>query len=183
MNAASEMRYRRIGVVVGIIEKMNERTQPGKTTLQKLVYLSQVLYKIPLEYRFEPYNYGPYSKELTTDMENLEYRGLLNVDFDNEGFHIRKGDVQVPARALSQDETYSSQISELVDNWGNIQAKDLELYATFIYVDRMYHQKGETLTKGDIIEIVKEIKPGQEDRFEDAIEFLTNRDVFLCKLD
>ena len=100
MNSAFEKRYRRIGVIMDIVEKINEQFQPGKTKLQKLVYLSQVLYDIPLEYRFEPYNYGPYSDELTTDISNLEFRGLLSVTFDNEGYHIEANEEPIPEKAM-----------------------------------------------------------------------------------
>lgn len=179
MSVISERRYRRIGVVIEIIEKMNEDKQPGKTTIQKLVYLSQLLYKIPLEYRFEPYNYGPYSEELTIDIDNLEYRGLIKVDFDTEGYHIETTDVPIPHKAQSEKEKYTAKISELVDDWGNIKAKELELYTTFIYIDRMYHQKGEALKKENIIEIVEKIKPKYEGCYEEAFKFLRDRNVFL----
>lgn len=179
MDIISERRYRRIGVVLGIIEKVNEHKKPGKTTIQKLVYLSQVLYKIPLGYRFEPYNYGPYAEELTTDIDNLEYRGLIKVDFDNKGYHIGLTNTPNPDKAQSEKETYIAQISELVDNWGSIKAKDLELYTTFIYIDRMYYQKCEALTKEDLIKIVGKIKSKYKERCEEAFEFLRNRSVFL----
>jgi type I restriction enzyme S subunit len=35
-------------------------------------------------YQFVPYHYGPFAKELYTDLENLQSAGLVNVDNDSD---------------------------------------------------------------------------------------------------
>ena len=42
--------------------------QFGKTALQKLFYILQEVYRVPLGYDYTLYNYGPYSEELADDL-------------------------------------------------------------------------------------------------------------------
>jgi uncharacterized protein YwgA len=54
-----------------------EENEPivGKTRLQKELFLSQIAlreYGISGKYSFRPYNYGPYSREIYTDIEWLK---------------------------------------------------------------------------------------------------------------
>ena len=44
----------------------------GRTRLQKTMFLLKEEYKMPITLHFEPYFYGPYSEELTYDLETLK---------------------------------------------------------------------------------------------------------------
>ncbi len=49
----------------------------GRTRLEKLVYLLQSLSGVGFSYRFVPYHYGPYSRELIEDLGELNEFGLV----------------------------------------------------------------------------------------------------------
>ena len=51
----------------------------GKTKFQKMMFLAQKENKLSKEFEFIKYNYGPYSFELTKDLESLEKEGLLTI--------------------------------------------------------------------------------------------------------
>ena len=49
----------------------------GRTRLEKLVYLLQNISRVDFTYRFIPYHYGPYSRELVEDLDQLNEFGLI----------------------------------------------------------------------------------------------------------
>ncbi len=52
----------------------------GKTKFQKMMFLAQKENKLSKEFEFIKYNYGPYSFELTKDVETLEKEGFLTIE-------------------------------------------------------------------------------------------------------
>lgn len=81
-----ESRLSRLDILLLLIEKgSDDRSEGlirGKTKLQKLLFLVQNELKkrgYKAKYAFRPYLYGPYSRELYTDIEWLKMNGLLKV--------------------------------------------------------------------------------------------------------
>jgi hypothetical protein len=65
----------------------------GKTKLQKMMFLAKQEYGVEHEYKFEKYNYGPYSFQLSEDLKALQSLEFIKVDetiFDTEGPFIGK---------------------------------------------------------------------------------------------
>ncbi|MDO8538351.1 MAG: hypothetical protein Q7S21_05695 [archaeon] len=65
----------------------------GKTKLQKMVYLLNEEEHVKTEHNFSLYTYGPYSFELTNDLEMLEQFKYLKVDkvlFPSNGEYVGK---------------------------------------------------------------------------------------------
>ncbi|MCK4729888.1 MAG: hypothetical protein KAT28_01075 [Candidatus Aenigmarchaeota archaeon] len=52
----------------------------GKTKFQKMMFLAQKENKLSKEFEFIKYNYGPYSFELTKDIDALEKEGFLTIE-------------------------------------------------------------------------------------------------------
>jgi len=63
----------------GTEERTNEPIE-GKTRLQKELFLSQKMlrdHKISKPYSFRPYHYGPYCKDIYSDIEWLKNEGII----------------------------------------------------------------------------------------------------------
>ncbi len=74
----------RVAAMVALVGNAQTR-RLGKTQLQKLVYFLQKS-GVPLGYEYEIYHYGPYSFELSDDMDSLDSLGVLNVESDPNGY-------------------------------------------------------------------------------------------------
>ena len=62
-------------LLVKICELMKEKDYNlSKISLQQLVYILQQLYGVESSYEFKLYTYGPYSTELTEDLDELVSR-------------------------------------------------------------------------------------------------------------
>lgn len=65
-------------------------TVEGRTRLEKLVYLLKHVFGIPFTYNFFPYLYGPYSRDLMEDLDQLNEFGLVEEDmYSDESGIIR----------------------------------------------------------------------------------------------
>jgi uncharacterized protein YwgA len=68
--------------------KTNELIE-GKTRLQKELFLSQKMLKdnkISKPYSFRPYHYGPYSKDIYSDIEWLKNEGIIKEESKSDAF-------------------------------------------------------------------------------------------------
>ena len=68
--------------------------QFGKTALMKLLYLLQEAYGVATGYRYSFYTYGPYSPEVTADLDITRLLGGVDVEFladDPGGYQITPG--------------------------------------------------------------------------------------------
>jgi uncharacterized protein YwgA len=51
----------------------------GRKRFQKIVFLLQKKYGVRMKYKFIPYLYGPYSRAVQTDVDLLNFLGLVSV--------------------------------------------------------------------------------------------------------
>jgi len=131
--------------------------QFGKTVLQKLVYILQEVFQVPVGYDYILYNYGPYCAELADDLMFFASLDGVKVEWsDGLGFEIREASKtgHFRKRAEAFLKRYEAQISKAINNFGHMNARELELYSTIIYV-----AKEGPLTKDELIKRVSEIKP------------------------
>jgi len=56
----------RLAVLSTLVKQAPQK--PGRTTLMKFAYLLQTVRGVPLGYRFELYNYGPYDSTVVSDL-------------------------------------------------------------------------------------------------------------------
>lgn len=178
-------RYALMTELISRLEKVNPCI--GKTILEKMLYLLQVLCKVDVGYDFEFYTYGPYSSQILNDLTQVEHwRGLkverisdlLNgykITTDSKAsFFIEKG------RALIDTPQIDQALKNIINIFGAYSAKDLELLATIVYVDQEIKMDENIPSQEQIFEIVKQLKP----RFSDAevnlrIEFLHKNNFIL----
>ncbi len=131
--------------------------QFGKTVLQKLVYILQAVYRVPCGYDYILYNYGPYSEELADDLSFFASMDGVRVEWgQGPGYKIKKAVKAAHFRERGKGflTQYASQIEDVIKEFGDMNAKELELRSTIIYVS-----KEEPLEKKDLLNRVKEIKP------------------------
>lgn len=135
--------------------------QFGKTVLQKLVYILQEVYRVPCGYDYILYNYGPYSEGLADDLSFFASMDGVKVDWSQGlGYEIKRAGKTTHFRKRGEVflTQYASQIEEVIKEFGSMNAKELELRSTIIYVS-----KEEPLNKKDLLNRVKEIKPHYTD--------------------
>ncbi|ABI67511.1 YwgA family protein [Syntrophomonas wolfei] len=131
--------------------------QFGKTVLQKLVYILQEIYRVPCGYDYILYNYGPYSEALADDLSFFASMDGVKVEWNRRlGYEIKKAERTSHFRERGKDflTQHASQIDEVIKEFGSMNAKELELRSTILYVS-----KEEPLDKSDLLDRVKDIKP------------------------
>jgi uncharacterized protein len=110
----------------------------GKKALQKLAHLSSEITNAPLGYKFELYTYGPFSRDLASDVDTLESMGIVDVNFDEErnGYKILPTDASKKLLESQQDfiDANSQLIDSVVNFFGGRLAKDLELSSMLTYI-------------------------------------------------
>ena len=119
--------------------KNYESTIPiGKKAVQKLVYLCQDLYRVPTGYHFTLYTFGPFSRDLSADIDILSNLDVISVkyDDDHDAFHISPGTrcdkyIREGSRFIASNE---EKIVRLLKQFRNRTARDLELSATMLYL-------------------------------------------------
>lgn len=155
-------RWDQYGLIAYLAKKLKDVSpQFGKTVLQKLVYIMQELYGLPIDYDYCLYNYGPYCKELDNDLSYIALLDGVNVDWNVIGYKISPS--KKAEHYIEKAQDFLSKNNELIDltiqNFGNMQAKDLELRSTIIFVYKQSSSSRENKNRQELIKKVGEIKP------------------------
>jgi uncharacterized protein YwgA len=132
----------------------------GRTALMKLVYLLQEGSGVPVGYDFRLYSYGPYDSQVLQDLDILRQFGLLQEEsVQEENYQWNKylpanedPDINEESELLNGNR---KTIDDLIKNYGNNNARTLELYATTLFVLRDKRDSN----KNNILKTIQEIKP------------------------
>jgi uncharacterized protein YwgA len=175
-----EIPRERYGLIVELAERMHARRLSfGKTALQKLVYLLQKLYGINCGYEFKLYTYGPFSSLLLSDLDSVSaFRGVDVRFYGASGYQIDPGPMSASVRQHAERfiGEFSKQMDEVVDNFGKLSAKQLELRATVVYVESALKTSGRAPTVKALASAVRELKPYfSEAEAKEAISELARR--------
>lgn len=135
----------------------------GKTVLQDMMYILKDIFKVPCQYRYSLYSYGPYSDDLTNDLDYVDFLKGVTVSWENSKgeYHISPGVKCDHIRQKAQNflDDYETETSKAVDEFGNKTANELEMIATIVYIDRYSKNNEETLSLDQIIERAEGMKP------------------------
>ncbi|OJU14327.1 MAG: hypothetical protein BGN88_05650 [Clostridiales bacterium 43-6] len=152
----------RIGVISTIV-----KNEPGlgKTAIMKILFILQKVYKLPMNYEFSIYTYGPYSAEVMEDVDCAAHEDIISVSimpYPNgiTGYAINESkniDKYILGNSLVTE--YINSINEVTGMFGKKPAKELELDSTIIYVYDLHKKNKWECTEDNIINDVKEIKP------------------------
>jgi len=128
----------------------------GKTGMMKAMYFLQQIYKVPLGYDFNIYNYGPYDEDVLVTLDCAEKGGFINIQstfYENgvTGYEISaKTDVPLAPE-------YSEHIDKISKNFNKYTAKQWELTSTIVYLYVAYNENDWNFDELD--DNVQRIKP------------------------
>ncbi|NLF09401.1 MAG: SocA family protein [Pirellulaceae bacterium] len=160
----------RLAVLSTLVRQAPQK--PGRTALMKFAYLLQTVKGVPLGYRFELYNYGPYDSAVLSDLsqaESLRAIKLQTVSYQSgSGYEyspIDKGCNALCSQVADQLAPHSASIKWVLDEFGGASASRLELISTIVFAEREMRRKKQSPEKTELCRRVKRIKP----HFTDAM--------------
>ena len=157
MKTTFEIPYQRYALIGEVAQRANS---PGRTALQKYLYLLQSVAGAEPLYDFSIYTYGPFSSQVMADLDVAEAIGVVQIARTNYGYAINPGPEANRIRALAEDflEPLKGNLDKLFKDFGGFSAKELELRSTIIYVFQELKKTNHPLT--ELADTVHEIKPG-----------------------
>lgn len=148
-------------LITYLVNKLSGGRAPGKKALQKLVHLVEELGGVDAGYRFSFYTYGPYSSDLTGDLDAVAGQNGINVVYlkDENSYQITTGENSswVLDRGQSFVERNASSVDRVIAQFGGRLAKDLELVSTVVYLRRHAPELFDDESK--VLERVHALKP------------------------
>jgi len=149
-------------VLKHILRLMNEKQiKLAKITIQKIIYFLREV-GIPLQYKYEPYIYGPYSSELNSDLRSLVLWEEISC---SDNTYTLAEDIKLE----SVDEQQLNLISQRIDEFSNAIGKDfsfdsMEITGTAIYCHQALKNVG---IPPDNENVMSEFKNWKGDRYTD----------------
>jgi len=148
-----------IAYLVKELYKKNPQKQIGKTIIQKLIFI--LSRRLKLNFDFSLYHYGPYSPEVSAEINFAENLGMINVQWEIEnGYFIKPNNnkIQKFENFLSSKE--KRLIEEVVNRYGDFKAIELSLIATALYLMDYFN-----VPKNILAEKVHNLKPEYQLQF------------------
>lgn len=157
--------------VLGVIRRLgsvNGENPPCKKAVQKIVYLIEEAGE-DLGYDYGIHFYGPYSAELDYELQDLNARGILGIDYTPYG-HL------LSAPEASGNIKLGKTAERILRSYGAESPSRLELLATALFVERGIRAKD----KKGIIAGVKKIKGSKysDEQIENAVLNLQQNGFF-----
>ncbi|WP_242823540.1 Panacea domain-containing protein [Thermoclostridium stercorarium] len=154
----------RVGMISYLAKRFDKKTQFGKTALMKYIYILQEVFNIQLGYEFSLYTYGPYCSDVLADLdytEAIDGVKIYSVDLGTGGYCIKPS--KKTDEYIKKSEDFISQneerINEIIELFGDMTARDLELRTTIIYLYKNYLQNRWEINRYEISDSVRELKP------------------------
>ncbi|RDB62846.1 hypothetical protein C1878_07430 [Gordonibacter sp. 28C] len=143
-----------------IAEKCSQMdiTDLGKKKFQKLVYLIEKVGNTPLGYDYEIYFYGPYSRKLDDDLDELSREDLIRYTRRGQSHLIGiTGEARGELEAGRLSAEWRGFVDESLERFGGKTPYELELLTTTHYVasllgpaaDRKNIERGVKKIKGE----------------------------------
>ncbi|MHB1461517.1 MAG: hypothetical protein ACYC1M_09575 [Armatimonadota bacterium] len=143
-------------------ELQGKSAQFGKTVLEKMVYLLQVLYGVDCGYDYSLYTYGPFCQELLGDLDYVESLGGVMISHGVfGGYDIKPGAKKDTIVKLGREfiEKHQACLHKVIDKFGSYSAKELELRSTIVYADRdIIRSSKNDMSRSEFIQLVQQIK-------------------------
>src|SRR5882672_1722091 len=152
----------RIAVLTRLVRK-SPSGDLGRTAIMKLVYFLTELRDVPLKYRFSLYSYGPFDSTVLQDVDVATTLGALQshpVRYPTGvGYSIQptKGSKDLEAFAEDFLNQHDDDIQWVLSEFGNLNAAELELASTIVYLDREEDDSG--LGVDELAKRVHDVKP------------------------
>ena len=159
------MEWERYALIAELSQRLHDvHPQFGKTALQKLIYFLQEIYDVDCGYSYSLYTYGPFTSQILQDLDLVESIGGVSVNPVREGLdgyriEPNKSDDLVKEQAGEFIKRISGHLDALVKDYGKYSAKELEMRATIVFVERAMKKESSSLSVEDLVQIVQDIKP------------------------
>lgn len=141
-----------------VLELLHLAKHPvGKTFLQKAIYVLQDWLNLDLDYDYRLYLYGPYSEDLSDDIEALSETGLIDIVYGTSGYGCNiaiseKGN-KFLAKHLATCMVDEGKLYKAIDLVGVSDVRNMELVSTILYIAKT------TKDEAKIVELMEAIKP------------------------
>lgn len=116
----------------------------GRKKLQKMVYISQKL-KFDFNQRYHFHFYGPYSEELTLEVEEMVEMGFLEELLEDKGnynvYHYRLTDQG--RDFLAHSNIQMENVPAVIDRLNQLSSRFLELLSTVFYFEHLPREEVE----------------------------------------
>ena len=146
-----------------ILNMVKEKEEIGKTAVMKYTFFLQRIFGLKLGYSFDIYTYGPYSSDVSGDLDSLIFYGFVDAEIysynKSSAYKLKITEKGEKIRAeLSPDE--KQKLHQVLCLFGDKKVRNLELVSTILYFADLYERIGQEDSEGySIIKNVKEIKP------------------------
>jgi uncharacterized protein YwgA len=153
----------RMAIPLAFLYTQRSEAVEGVTRFQKLVFLGQKESQLPEEYEYEPDKYGPYSRQLQSDIYELTERGYVekNEVVNNAGntkhvFSLNPEGIRAAKDFLGRDTTgrIFGSANEVKKEWGDERLGHLLRYvynkykeyttSTELDLDRLFDPESES---------------------------------------
>ncbi len=175
----------RLGILNELVS--GSHTKLGRTALMKLAFLLQAVKGVPLGYNFRLYTYGPFDEDVLNDLGQAETMQAVEsnlVAFANGyGYEFSQGPESERVRQMTGADLscFWSEVSWVLNEFGNRTAADLELISTIVYADRDLLKRHQRVPSNELCRQVREIKPRfSEEYITQNIGHLNNKGLLLA---
>lgn len=174
MDPELDVSWKRYGLIAEITERFEiAKCRLGKTALQKMIFLLQRSFGVDFDYSYTLYTYGPYSADVSRDLDIVEGLGGAQINYIlNGGYEIHPGSASgdLRKRASGFLEEIGPKLDKLISDFGSFGAKDLELRSTALFLAKP------GVNRAKLIQQVHEVKPHfSETQIETAITELEKK--------
>jgi len=157
-------------ILARALVKLQEMGWPlEKIVIQKVLYFIKTE-GLPVGWRFEPFTYGPFSFNLSSELTNMTYAGRL--DEEKNTYSIENlNDLELDAEMSNSVDEAIERFAEIVGNKHDFNT--MELFSTVLYCKRALENSEGGAAEADVISDFREWK---EDRYsEERIKYALSR--------
>jgi uncharacterized protein YwgA len=112
-------------------------------TIMILVYLLQTVRKVPLNYNFRFYGYGPHNEDVLSDLNLMNIRGIVQYKLAKLSggayYEVTVGDKI--DNAMASLASYKDDVAAVVNDFGQRSLTDLEMIGTIVGRHQEYPQE------------------------------------------
>jgi uncharacterized protein YwgA len=156
-------RIKRLAVLVFTLKKGKEQLGVvGHTLMQKLFYLLQCGEGVELGYKYKLHYYGPYSRELWSDLNLLANEKVVNIEANPNGYGYKIELLEGENTNLllnEVDKNIKEKIFKLLKLLGKKRVENLEAMATLHYVYSDLRKREKEFEDEKIINLTQNLKP------------------------
>jgi uncharacterized protein YwgA len=119
---------------------------PGMTIFQKIIYLLQELYNVPLRYEFDLHHHGPYSDDLARDIQDTAIAGGVTMEAvawpGYNGYLITPG----PKFDEVVRKSYWDILDAAMIDCKDFNRRDLEIISTIVFIEKNTEDNSKTIS-------------------------------------